>query len=307
MCAARTPKIAVSPKGERSYLGDAVRAGGGEVTGIDEATALVWTSHEEPGRLADVLATHADIDWVQLPWAGIEPYRHVLDTNRRWTCAKGVYADPVAEHALALLLAGLRGLVDYARADRWGIEQGTNLLDANVTIVGGGGITESLLTLLAPFRAAVTVVRRSPRPMPGAVRVVGPDALHDVLPGAVGVVLALPAVPDTVGVIGAAELALMDSNAWLVNVARGVHVDTDALVAALDAGAIGGAALDVTDPEPLPADHPLWHNPRCVITPHTANTQAMARPLLASRVTDNVRRYAAGEPLVGVVDPELGY
>ncbi|MCU1354529.1 MAG: D-isomer specific 2-hydroxyacid dehydrogenase NAD-binding, partial [Acidimicrobiales bacterium] len=88
---------------------------------------------------------------------------------------------------------------------------------------------------------------------------------------------------------------------------RGVHVDTDALVAALDAGAIGGAALDVTDPEPLPADHPLWHNPRCVITPHTANTQAMARPLLASRVTDNVRRYAAGEPLVGVVDPELGY
>ncbi|MCU1454789.1 MAG: hydroxyacid dehydrogenase [Acidimicrobiales bacterium] len=307
MCAARVPKIAVAPRGARSYLADAVQAGGGELVGIEEANGLVWTSHEDPGALVEVLREHPEIAWIQLPWAGIEPYRDLLDPGRLWTCAKGVYADPVAEHALALLLAGLRGLVSYARASHWSSGQGTNLYDARITILGGGGITESLLPLLAPFRAEVTVLRRRPRPMDGAARVVGIDELHDVLPGAAGVVLALPALPDTIGIIGADELALMEPHAWLVNVARGVHVDTEALVAALQAGTIGGAALDVTDPEPLPDDHPLWRLPNVVITPHTANTQEMAEPLLSARVTENVRRFAAGEPLSGVVDPALGY
>ena len=307
MAAPHVPKIAVAPRGARSYLADAVAAGGGELVEVGDANGLVWTSHVDPEGLAVVLRDHPAIEWVQLPWAGIEPYRSVLDPARTWTCAKGVYADPVAEHALGLLLAGLRGLVAYARADRWTEERGTNVFDARITILGGGGITRSLLGLLAPFRAEVTVVWRHPGPLPGAARVVGVDQLHAVLPGADGVVLALPAVPDTVGIIGAAELALMEPHAWLVNVARGVHVDTDALVAALRAEAIGGAALDVTDPEPLPDGHPLWSLPTCLVTPHTANTQAMAKPLLAGRVTDNVRRFAAGEPLVGIVDPALGY
>ena len=99
----------------------------------------------------------------------------------------------------------------------------------------------------------------------------------------------------------------MAEHAWLVNVARGRHVVTDDLVAALEAGAIGGAALDVTDPEPLPAGHRLWRLDNCLITPHTSNTWVMAEPMFARRVVDNVGRYRRGEPLLGRVDPALGY
>jgi len=137
--------------------------------------------------------------------------------------------------------------------------------------------------------------------------VVGPDELHAALEGARLVVLALALTPETAGIIGAAELGHMERDAWLVNVARGAHIVTDDLVAALEAGTIGGAALDVTDPEPLPAGHPLWSLDNCLITPHTANTWEMAEPLFALRVGANVGRYLRGEPLLGVVDPDLGY
>ena len=99
----------------------------------------------------------------------------------------------------------------------------------------------------------------------------------------------------------------MDESAWLVNVARGGHVDTDALVAALEAKSIAGAALDVTDPEPLHDGHPLWGRDDCIITPHTADTIEMVIPLLANRIRTNVARLAAGEPLVGLVDTVAGY
>ena len=99
----------------------------------------------------------------------------------------------------------------------------------------------------------------------------------------------------------------MSEHGWIVNVARGRHIVTDDLVAALAAGEIGGAALDVTDPEPLPEGHPLWSLPNCIITPHVGNTPEMAAPLLAARITENLRRWIAGEPLIGLVDPTLGY
>jgi len=301
------PKVAVAPVAAVGWLDDAVRAGGGEVVGLDEATALVWAHPMDGASLGSVLAEHADIEWVQLPWAGVEPFADVFDRDHRWTCAKGVYADPVAEHALAMLLAGFRNLAGYARSRGWGPQVGRNLYDSRIVIVGGGGITESLLPLLAPFRCDVTVVRRHAHHLDGAARVVTADRLDEVLPGADAVVLALSATPATHHLIGAHQLDLMAPHAWLVNVARGTHVDTDALVTALEREQIGGAALDVTDPEPLPERHPLWSEPRCLITPHTANTPEMARPLLARRITENVRRYAAGEPLLGPVDPDLGY
>ncbi len=99
----------------------------------------------------------------------------------------------------------------------------------------------------------------------------------------------------------------MEPHAWLVNVARGKHVATDDLVTALREGWIAGAALDVTDPEPLPDGHPLWELPNCLVTPHTANTQEMARPLLGARIRENVRRFGEGEELLGLVDVERGY
>ena len=267
----------------------------------------MWTDFLDAAGLAGRLAAAPGIRWVQLPLAGVEAFGDLFADGRRWTCAKGAYAEPVAEHALALGLAGLRLLPARARATRWGPPAGASLMDGRVTVLGGGGITGALLALLAPFRAEVTVVRRSARPLAGAARVVGPDRLHAALAGAQLVVLALAMTPETTGIVGAAELAAMAPGSWLVNVARGAHVVTEDLVAALRAGAIGGAALDVTDPEPLPPGHPLWGLDNCLITPHTANTWHMAEPLFAERVGVNVARYLRGEPLIGLVDPALGY
>ena len=192
-------------------------------------------------------------------------------------------------------------------ARSWGIPAGTSLYDSNVTIVGGGGIANSLLKQLAPFRVEATVVRRRPDPVPGAARTLSVDRLHEALGDALVVVLALALTPETTGIVGAAELAAMDDRAWLVNVARGRHVDTGALVAALRDGVIAGAALDVTDPEPLPDGHPLWNLDNCIVTPHTADTIEMVVPLLAGRIRNNVRLLVAGEPLEGLVDASAGY
>ncbi len=286
---------------------EAILAGGGEVVGLDDAQALVWADPSGPEALQAVLDRAPGLRWVQLPWAGVEPFVEVIDHERLWTCGKGVYAEPVAELALGLALAGLRGIAHYARADRWGRPLGLNLQGGRVTILGGGGIAESLLRLLAPFDAHVTVVRNRVQAMDGADVVLEADRLHDSLPGADVVVLALALTPRTDGIIGAQELRLMERHAWLVNVARGRHVVTDALVDALREERIGGAGLDVTEPEPLPDDHPLWTLPTCVITPHVGNTPEMAVPLLAQRITANVRRFGAGDQLLGPVDPHLGY
>ena len=292
----------------RGWLADAVRDGGGEVVEPGEAEALVWAETNKPKELEALLRGEGSgVRWVQLPYAGIEPYADVLDPSLVWTCAKGVYADPVAEHAFTLLLAGLRNVGPYARASSWTGPAGTNLFGAKVVVLGGGGITETLLRLLAPFGADVTVVRRNVAPMAGAARVVGTDALDEALDGALGVVLALALTPETRGIIARPQLERMHPRGWLVNVARGGHVVTDDLVAVLAEERIGGAALDVTDPEPLPEGHPLWSSPRCIITPHVGNTPEMALPLLARRITENVRRWAASEPLLGLVDPASGY
>jgi phosphoglycerate dehydrogenase-like enzyme len=305
---AARPRIAVGP-GPADWAAEAIRRGGGEVVALDQAPAgLVWTGNGAEG-LREVLAAHPGIGWVQLPQAGVEAVAEagLIDGHRQWTSAKGAYAEPVAEHALALLLAGLRRLPERARARSWGQEAGTSLFGQPVTIIGGGGIATVLLRLLRPFRAQVTVVRRRPEPLPGAVQTVGGDRLHEALGGAAAVILVLALTPATRKLIGRTELAAMDRDAWLVNVARGGVVDTEALVEALRSGQIGGAALDVTDPEPLPVGHPLWDLPNCLITPHTADTEDMTQPLLARRITENIQRLAAGHELVGRVDPDHGY
>jgi phosphoglycerate dehydrogenase-like enzyme len=301
--------VAVAP-GEAAWAVDAIRRGGGEPAGLDEnPSGLVWTDPGAVEELRDVLRAYPGISWVQLPMAGVERLAEagVLDHRRRWTSAKGAYAEPVAEHALALLLAGLRCLPERARARSWGQPAGQTLFDQPVTVVGGGGITVALLRLLEPFRARVTVVRRQAEPVAGAAGTVTSSHLGEALAGARAVVLTAALTPQTRGMIGAKELGVMDQQAWLVNVARGALVDTSALVEALGSGQIGGAALDVTDPEPLPAGHPLWDLPNCLITPHTADTEEMTEPLLAARITENVRRLAAGQELQGQVDPALGY
>jgi phosphoglycerate dehydrogenase-like enzyme len=148
--------------------------------------------------------------------------------------------------------------------------------------------------------------------MAGVDEVIGWDQfVVQSRPSALGsadlVVLALALTPETTGFFARPQFEAMAAHAWLVNVARGRHVVTEDLVSALSSGAIGGAALDVTEPEPLPEGHRLWALPNCLITPHTANTYEMAIPLLSARIADNVRRFAVGEPLLGPVFPDLGY
>jgi phosphoglycerate dehydrogenase-like enzyme len=176
-----------------------------------------------------------------------------------------------------------------------------------VVILGGGAITQSLLRLLAPFGCDTTVVRRRAEATEGASRTVALDDLDQWLPGADLVVVALALTATTEGLFDRRRLRLLPKHAWIVNVARGRHIVTDDLVDVLADGAIGGAALDVTDPEPLPEGHPLWALPNCLLTPHVGNTPAMGLPLIQARVRENVRRYLASEPLLGPVDVDARY
>lgn len=301
-------RVHVAPVGTRDFLRAAVVEGGGLlVDDVADADALVWTSPRDVEGLRALLARRPDLPWVQLPWAGIEHFLGVLDEARVWTAGQGIYAEDVAEHVLALTLAGLRDLKRRATATTWQAPSGRSLRGARVTVFGGGGITKSLVPLLAPFAVDLTVVRRRREPFPGAARTLTLADRCAAVRDADVVILALALTPATRGCIGATELAAMLPTALLVNVARGDHVDTDALVEALAAGRPGGAALDVTTPEPLPDGHPLWAEPRCLITPHCANTPEMAVPVLSERVRENVRRRIRGAPLLGVVDVDAGY
>ncbi len=301
------PPIALGPAGSPAWFEDAIRNGGGHLVGLADCEAIVWSDASDPEGLGEAIAHAPNLRWVQLPFAGIETFADQLDDDYTWTCGKGVYAEPVAEMALALGVAGLRNVFGYARAAGWSAPAGRNLLNARVTILGGGGITESLVRLLRPWGCHITVVRNRAQHMDGVDDVLESDRYADALPGADLVVLALALTPETLGLFGRDEFDLMEDHAWIVNVARGGHIVTDDLVDALRAGTIGGAALDVTDPEPLPADHPLWTLPNCVITPHVGNTPEMAVPLLSARITENVRRYAKGDELLGLVDVDAGY
>jgi len=270
----------------------------------------MWADPAAAGEFPGVVAAAPGLSWVQLPYAGIENFVDQLDEHRTWTCGKGVYADPVAEHVTTLTLAGFRHLHEAIPARSWPAQEGRNLLGANVVIVGAGGITESLVRLLEPWGTTIGVIRRTATPMAGVARTVAQsntDAVRELLAGADVVVLAAALTPDTAGMVNADFLEAMNADAWLINVARGGHVDHDALVAALRSGAIAGAALDVTTPEPLPDGHPLWAEPNCIITPHVANTPEMGLPLIAERVRRNVAHWIAGESLEGLVDVTAGY
>jgi D-3-phosphoglycerate dehydrogenase len=234
-----------------------------------------------------------------------------VDDGRIWTSATGSFGPAVAEHALALMLAADKALHSFARERTWipdGRHEVRSLAGETVLIVGAGGIGRALIGLLAPFGAEAIAVTRRGLAVPGAARTLPADQVSAEVWGAARhVVVAAPATDGTRHLVGAHELAAMREDAWLVNVARGSLVDTGALVEALRSGSIAGAALDVTDPEPLPDGHPLWELPNALITPHVATPPSAERIAFAARVRENVRRYAAGEDLEGLIDAEGGY
>jgi phosphoglycerate dehydrogenase-like enzyme len=301
------PRIYVGPEPDELFA-EAVEAGGGEIVDApDGADAIVWLEGD-PAGLGDAL--HPGVRWVQLASAGVEQWlaAGVVDAERQWTSAAGAYGETVADHALALILAGRRRLQESARATRWdpGLA-GRPLFGCTVAVIGAGGIGRALIALLAPWRCRVLAVTHSGREVPGAAASLSADDVDQVWPEADVIVVAAPATEATRHLVGAEELARCKPDAWLVNVARGTLVDTDALAEALAAGRFGGAGLDVTDPEPLPDGHPLWHEPRALITPHAANPTDVRTRALADFTRDNVRRFADGEPLQGVVDTGRGY
>ena len=296
---------------------NAVTTGGGEIVELGpETRGLVWLSEKDADQLQAILDQYPQIDWVQLPWAGVDAFASVLEqlagrpeqTRPVVTSAKGAYSEPVAEHALALLLGCLRELPSKSRDAHWQPQRtGLSIFSRHIVLIGAGGVARAFLDLVAPLRARVTVVRRQPGDVPGAWRTITPDALHDALPTADAVVVAAAATEGTKHVIGAAELALMPSHAVLVNIARGTLVDLEAVVDAVSSGRLYGAGLDVMDPEPFPREHRVWAEKRIVISSHSADTPEMTGPLLAGRVRSNVRAFLAGELLFGVVDPAAGY
>jgi len=274
---------------------------------------VLFTHAINPERLSEV----AGLRWIQTTGAGVEwlltpeiVARHGLTI----TNASGVHGDQIAEHVFALMLALARRLplaLAQQREQRWDsapfLREVPLLAGATLSILGVGAIGRRVAELGAAFRMRVIGLRRGSEPVPHIERMYGPESLHELLGEAHYVVNALPLTAATRGLIGPAELRSMRRDAVLINIGRGGTLQTDALLAALREGTIAGAGLDVTDPEPLPPEHPLWLSERVIITPHFSG----GRPGYFEHVTeiflDNLRRYRSGEALRNVVDRAAGY
>ena len=290
----------------------------------DEALRLIRKA--QIAFMADVrpsqLAAAPALEWIHSPAAGIGGmlYPAMIESPVVMSNSRGISADTIAEHVLAVTLAIFRKLPLAMRrqaARTWAQNEVLAapplrlIAGSDVLIVGLGSIGAATASRMAALGARVTAIRRHiDRPSPDFIaRVAPPDALLDLLPAADVVVLAAPQTPQTQALIGARELAAMRRNAVLVNVSRGRLVDETALAAALSAPAptLGGAALDVFEEEPLPPASPLWSMPDVLITPHMAGFRPDHWDAVTALFAGNLRRYRSGQPLLNVVDKEGGY
>jgi phosphoglycerate dehydrogenase-like enzyme len=300
-------RVAIEPEFVEDFA-NAVSSGGGQPCHLSsDVTALIWTDYHKPHVLSQVLDENPQISWLQLPFAGVDAFKDIVQRKDIViTCAKGAYRQPVAEHALALCLALGRAIPNRVLAASWGEKFAVSLYESKVLIIGGGGIAEELVALLEPFGCPITVVRKNHSRKLGQYTV-SLDELDDVLPTQDFVVVAASLTDQTRGLFDLDRFAKMKRTAYFVNIARGSHVVTDDLVAALERALIAGAAIDVTDPEPLPDGHALWNNPKCIVTPHTADTPAQVTRMLADRIRENTRAFLGQGPWIGLVDPHAGY
>jgi phosphoglycerate dehydrogenase-like enzyme len=249
----------------------------------------------------ELLSRLPELRVVQLLSAGADAWIGRLPDDVTLCDARGVHSSATAEWTVAATLSYLREFPGFARAQarqEWSYHATDELAGKRVLIVGAGAIGEAIAARLEPFD--VSLVRVASRPREG---VHGVAELPALLPDADVVILIVPLTKDTTGMVDATFLAAMKDGALLVNAARGPVVQTAALVAELGTGRLG-AALDVTDPEPLPAGHPLWAMPNVLITPHTAASVGGTLRRMYALVGDQVRRYANGEPLINIVTGE---
>ncbi|MCB1298518.1 MAG: hypothetical protein KDB08_06015 [Microthrixaceae bacterium] len=277
---------------------------------LDAAALVVWGMPNE--RIFDVARRLRRLRWVQGLAAGSDVLLAAgFPDSAAITGGRTLHDAPVAEQALALTLAAARRLHTLVRAQlghRWAAELGgfqpepspgvfTTLRGARVVVWGYGGIARTLTPHLRALGAHVTGVATTAR-TEGDVEVVTAAALPELFPRTDVVIMVLPATAETTGALGASLLAALPAHAWVINVGRGTTVDEDALLAALRAGSIAGAALDVTVSEPLPVSSPLWDLPNVIITPHAAGGRPLGAAALIER---NARALLAGEPLHNLV------
>lgn len=274
---------------------DGIAAPPGDVSGV-ELYVLPYAKDHGP----DLIAAMPKLRVLQTLNAGYEDLLPLLPDGVTLCNGRGLHDASTAEHALALMLAAQREFPKWVleqQAHRWTREHTGSLADSRVLIVGYGNIGAALDVRLRACEADVVKVARRARPDED---VHGVDELPALLPEADIVVLIVPGGPDNAGMIGARELALLPDGALVVNIGRGPVLDTDAITAETASGRLR-AALDVVDPEPLPAGHPLWDTPGVLITPHVGGGSATFYPRAKRFVAGQLRRFTEGQPLRNVV------
>lgn len=281
-----------------------------ELQSLAPQAEIGWFDLDRKEPMVEAVRAAGKLKWLNSIYAGLDflPMEVLIDRQVMITNGAGINALTIAEYVVMLMLVQAKGYRDVVRAqDRheWlGDSPGKmELAGSRALLLGIGAIGSLIKTRLEAFDVEVVPVRRSP--VAGAL---GPGEWRERLGEFDWVILAVPATPETDAMIGAAELAAMKDSAVLVNIARGAVVDQEALVAALQAKSIGGALLDVTTPEPLPADHALWTLENAQVTMHlSGRAQSKMFVRSAERFIENCRRYVAGEPLAPIFDPARGY
>jgi phosphoglycerate dehydrogenase-like enzyme len=225
------------------------------------------------------------------------------------TNGAGVGAIPISEYVVMCLLAGLKGFPELVRAQdrREWLKRPPSRAEISgkrALVYGYGGIGRAIAERLRPFGVSVTGVRRNPGSEPGVIAATDWEA---ALPETDLLILSVPLTGETTALVGETQLAALPKGAWVANIARGGLIDTAALIAALKSGHLGGAYLDVTDPEPLPADSELWSLPNVILTPHSSWATEHQMDRAAEIFRKNFERYVRAEPLRNVVDLTAGY
>lgn len=254
--------------------------------------------------------------WLQISWAGVDSFLPHLPQGVQFTNASGVYGEVIAEHCMAMLLALARRLPSYLAQQRQGIwaDCGTEwtLNDKNILILGAGDLGSQLAQRLQGYGCTIVgLCRRMRAAQPPFDRLITMDELDAELPQADAVIGCLPGTAQTAGLLHADRLAAMKSDSILINVGRGNLIDLDALARLMAAGHLFGAGLDVTSPEPLPRDHPLWQQKNLILTPHVAGVGFGHLLRTEERIwdlfLDNLQRYRTGQPLTNQVSRTDGY
>lgn len=266
--------------------------------------------------IENFLVADSKLRWIQSNSAGVEGFLQIpdlRDSDIVLTNAKIIQGPEIADHAFALLLNFTRNIKAFnaQMSGGWNTDRELPMIELRgktALVIGLGGIGTQIAQRAAAFGMTVLAVDPKDVPIHRDVAYVGkPDELDDLLPKADVVFSSVPHTPATEGLIGARQFELMKQDVYFINISRGKIVDTDALVAALESGKVRAAGLDVTDPEPLPSDHPLWSMSNVTITPHLATISDRLEERRTQLLRDNITRFATGRPLRNVVNKQVGY